>query len=117
MAIKYNKVNIVSSSRRKERRKCYQLSNQMVQMVYVQRKGQKEANHDHKDMYEPLAEKKGIRPRAARRWMCGQDGCWSKRPAHAHIKSGKDTKTPSALNNLRKKDKISVEKRRLFEMG
>jgi hypothetical protein len=32
----------------------------MVQMVYVQRKGQKEANHDHKDMYEPLAEKKGI---------------------------------------------------------
>lgn len=30
---------------------------------------------------------------------------------------GKDTKTPSALNHLSKKDKISVETRRLLEMG
>lgn len=30
---------------------------------------------------------------------------------------GKDTKTPSALNHLRKKDEISVEKIRLLEMG
>lgn len=30
---------------------------------------------------------------------------------------GEDTKTPSALNHLRKKDKISVETRRLLEMG
>lgn len=41
----------------KRKRKRYQLSNQMVQMVYVQRKRQKEANHD-KDMYEPFNGKK-----------------------------------------------------------
>jgi hypothetical protein len=97
----------------KGKRKCYQLLNQMVQMVYVQRKRQKEANHDHKDMYEPLAEKKGIRLRAARRWMCGQDGCWSKRPAHAHIKSGERYKDTFGIEqfaqeqqNLSREEKI-----------
>jgi hypothetical protein len=37
---------------------------------------------------------------------------------HTHTSNqGKDTKTPSALNNLRKNNKISVEKRRLLDMG
>lgn len=67
----------------------------MVQMVYVQRKRQKQANHD-KDMYELFNGKKRVaveEPLEDGR-MCGQDGCWGKRPAHAHIKSGeryKDT--------------------------
>lgn len=66
----------------------------MVQMVYVQRK-RKKSNHD-KDMYEPFNSKKRVaveEPLEDGR-MCGQDGCWGKRPAHAHIKSGeryKDT--------------------------
>ena len=70
-------------------------------------------NHDHKDMYENVNGKKKVaveEPLEGGR-MCGQDGCWGKRPAHAHTESGERYKDTFGVEPFaQERQNISVEK-------